>query len=172
MLEKVKKSKFIIAVVASSLLFTGCFGSMALTKKVYNWNQNVSGNKVVQSLIFWGMIIVPIYEITSFVDAVFLNTVEFWTGSNPIAMSDGEKEIQVVENKVNEKFEITATKNRFDIKQLEGENQGITKTYVYNQDKKTWYKLENNKLTKISQIEDNMVTLFTPGGKEIVKELH
>ena len=172
MFKNAKKLKVIALLSVSSFLLTGCFGSMALTKKVHNWNQGASGNKFVQSLLFWGMIIVPVYPITLFVDAVFLNTVEFWSGSNPIAMADGDREVQVVTNENNETFEITATKNRFDIKQIEGQHAGVIKTYVFNTEEKAWYSKEGDVLTKISQIDDNMVTYFAPDGNTVTKELH
>ncbi len=64
---------------------TGCFGSFQLTRKVYAFNQTVSQDKWVQELVFLGMNIVPIYGLAAFADAVFANSVEFWTGTNPLA---------------------------------------------------------------------------------------
>lgn len=60
----------------------GCYGQFALTKKVHKWNGEVTSNKFVHTLLFWGMVIIPVYQVVTFVDGVFFNVVEFWTGKN------------------------------------------------------------------------------------------
>jgi hypothetical protein len=76
----------VLAVAAAGLVVTsGCFGSFQLTRKVYAWNKSVSSDKFVQELVFLGLNIIPIYGFAGFADAVFANTVEFWTGTNPVA---------------------------------------------------------------------------------------
>lgn len=64
---------------------TGCFGSFQLTRKLYSFNKSVSPDKWVQELVFLGMNIVPVYSVVGLADALFANTVEFWTGTNPVA---------------------------------------------------------------------------------------
>lgn len=66
---------------------SGCFGSFNLTRKLYVFNKTVSKDKFVRELVFLGLNVVPIYGISAFIDAVVANTVEFWTGTNPIEMS-------------------------------------------------------------------------------------
>jgi hypothetical protein len=78
----------------------GCFGKFALTRKIYDFNDNVSGNKFVRSVAMWAMVIIPVYEVGAVADFLVLNTIEFWTGSNPIAANeqcDGTKRLAVVE---------------------------------------------------------------------------
>ncbi len=169
MFKGIKRFKLVLVMVAFMTLFTGCFGSMVLTKKMYNWNDGIQ-NKFGKSVVFWATVF-WVYPILGFVDWVFLNTIEFWTGSNPLAMSDTDREVQIVTNEKNEKFEITATQNRFDVKQLEGEYEGVVQTYVYNTDESAWYKQEGEKLTKISQKEDDVVSFFSPDGKVYQKEV-
>lgn len=72
-----------IAVVSGSLL-TGCIGQFALTDKLYDWNKQV-GNKWVAEGVFLVLNIIPVYGVTVFVDAVVLNSVEFWTRTNPVS---------------------------------------------------------------------------------------
>ena len=74
--------------LAGAFLFSSCIGSFALSNKVLSWNQQI-GNKFVNEIVFFGFWILPVYEITMLADAVILNSVEFWSGSNPIA--DGSK---------------------------------------------------------------------------------
>jgi len=63
----------------------GCFGKFNLTRKLYTWNAGVGGNKWVSNLVFWGLCIIPVYQLAGLGDVVVLNAVEFWTGSNPVA---------------------------------------------------------------------------------------
>ncbi len=62
----------------------GCYGSFNLVKKVYKFNGEVGG-KWTNEVVFLVMNIVPVYGVSAFVDAVILNSIEFWTGSNPVS---------------------------------------------------------------------------------------
>ena len=78
--------------LAAAVLSTGCYGSFALTKKLYDWNGRCCGTeKGPKSGAAWGNEVVflicgilPVYGICVFVDSIFLNSIEFWTGSNPM----------------------------------------------------------------------------------------
>lgn len=58
-----------------------------------DWNQGVS-NKFVNELIFLAFHIVPVYEIAYLADALVLNSIEFWSGSNPTASIGEVKTVQ------------------------------------------------------------------------------
>ncbi len=73
-----------LVVISMLLALGGCYGSFNLTKKVWKFNGELGG-KWVNELGFLVMNIVPVYGAAAFVDAVVLNTIEFWTGSNPLA---------------------------------------------------------------------------------------
>jgi hypothetical protein len=64
---------------------TACMGQFALTKMVYGWNDKVTGNKIVNNLVFWGLGIFQIYDFTVLGDLFIFNVIEFWTGSNVLA---------------------------------------------------------------------------------------
>jgi hypothetical protein len=83
--------------LALSSQLTGCFGKFVLVKKLYGFNESLSSNKFVQTLIFWVFCLLPIYEFAAIADAVVLNLIEFWTGSNPLAMGEGDTQQRVVE---------------------------------------------------------------------------
>lgn len=70
----------------------GCYGSFQLVNKVYKFNGTL-GSKWVNELGFLVMVIVPVYGVATFVDAVILNTIEFWTGKNPMAVNNGTQNI-------------------------------------------------------------------------------
>lgn len=76
---------------------SGCFGSFALTHKLYGFNKGVSGNKFIRWLVFLGFVILPIYEICITADALVLNSIEFWTGERLASNTgDGQASERVV----------------------------------------------------------------------------
>ena len=74
----------LIIALAGSMLSTSCIGSFALTNKVLDWNKSI-GNKFVNEVVFFAFWILPVYEITALADALVLNSIEFWSGDNPMA---------------------------------------------------------------------------------------
>lgn len=98
-------SLLLIAAVAGTSL-QGCYGKMALTRKVYQVNGEVK-DKYLRSLVSWVFIIVPVYGISALADFVLFNTIEFWSGKNPVAQAD--KEFTYAEN--GERYRIKAHKN-------------------------------------------------------------
>lgn len=81
----------VLACAISVLSLQGCYGKMALTRKVYALNGSVH-DKFVRSLVTWAFIIVPVYGVSALVDFVLFNTIEFWSGKNPVAQ--GEKDFR------------------------------------------------------------------------------
>lgn len=79
--------KLVASFVVVSLLLTGCTGSFNLTKKVYNIHRS-QPDKWVDEVLFLVFVIVPVYGLATLADAIVFNTVEFWTGSNPVAAND------------------------------------------------------------------------------------
>jgi hypothetical protein len=86
-----KKNMFIVIAIVS-ILSTSCFGGFQTTRKVYQWNEGVSGNKFVNNLVFYGLNIIPVYPVAGTLDLFIFNLIEFWTGSNPMALNEGEFE--------------------------------------------------------------------------------
>jgi len=101
--------KRLIVVAMMALLtmstLTGCYGKFALTKKIYQVNGQVN-DRFLRSGLTWVFIIVPVYPIAALVDFIAFNTIEFWSGSNPVASS--EKDFQYVMGE--DTFKIHATK--------------------------------------------------------------
>ncbi len=75
-------------IVGSSVLMTGCMGKFALTDKLYTWNKSIDSNRWVNEGVFLVFVILPVYGISMFADAVIFNSVDWWTGKNPIAAGD------------------------------------------------------------------------------------
>lgn len=76
----------LLATVTPTL--SGCFGKFALTRKVYDLNASVH-DRILRHVVMWAFIIVPVYWVSGVVDLFVFNTIEFWSGHNPMAA--GEK---------------------------------------------------------------------------------
>jgi hypothetical protein len=78
--------KVLASVVIAAFLAAGCTGSFNLTHKVYNWHRSQT-EKWADELCFLLVAITPVYGLATFADAIVFNSIEFWTGKNPIEMS-------------------------------------------------------------------------------------
>jgi hypothetical protein len=156
---------FLVVILAFGI-FVSCYGSYVLFHKIYKWNGTI-GDKWVKSLLHIVLWIVPVYEVCLLVDFLVFNTLEFWTGKNPLAMNPGEKEVQIVKNQ-GETFEITTTLNRIEVVQMTGKNKGETIAMVYDTESKAWFMQTNTIEEKIIQVDESnpdLIDVILPNGK-------
>ena len=87
-----QKSKRLGVIVAVLLAVSGlgCYGQFALTRKIYDWNGRATNNKFGNSVLTWVMIVVPVYEVCALADFLVFNTVEVFSGRNPVATAEDE----------------------------------------------------------------------------------
>jgi hypothetical protein len=74
----------------SALLLTsaaGCYGRFRAMNAVYDFNRSASDNTIVRSLLMWGLIFIPVYQVAFLVDAVVLNMLDFFNGTNRVAQT-------------------------------------------------------------------------------------
>jgi hypothetical protein len=82
---------------------TACYGPFNLTRNVYHWNSGVKGSgevsdKWMKELIFFGMIVIPVYMFSALLDAFIFNSIQFWSGDNPVKVTqDDEGRIREVQ---------------------------------------------------------------------------
>ncbi len=150
-----------------SLLFSSCLGSFNAFNNLKDWNQSASDSKFVNNLIFWGLNIIPVYGLFFVGDALIFNVIEFWSGSNPIAMQDGDSETQIVERDGNT-FEMIATKNRMEITVLDGPKKGKKVDLVYRPHEKSWNAVKpNGEIIKLSSFKEGFYIVYMPNGEEV-----
>jgi hypothetical protein len=132
---------------------------------LYSWNQTVGG-KWVNELVFLVLLVVPVYEISFFIDGIILNSIEFWTGSNPVSMKKGEIEEQLVKGEDGNEYKITASQNQFAVEALTGENQGQVEAMRFLPKKQKWVLVKNDKTFDVATIldrsENGDITYSTP----------
>lgn len=75
--------RFASLVLAGGILMgslVGCYGRFPLTNAIYKWNGQVTDNGFVNSVIMVVLSIFQVYGLAIFVDAVIINSIEYWQG--------------------------------------------------------------------------------------------
>jgi hypothetical protein len=152
-----------LSLALAAALLQGCYGNFNLTRKLYTWNGTL-GDKYINSLVMWVMVILPIYGLAGLADFAVFNLIEFWTGSNPIALKPGEKEIRFVE-KDGVRYILTATTNRLDIARADGDAR--TSSLVFDPASRAWYAETASDRVKVAEWADGegrIMDLIHPDG--------
>lgn len=162
-----KKSVTLImaSALACSVLFSSCIGSFGLANKLLDWNRNID-NKFVNELVFIAFWIVPVYEISVLADVLILNSIEFWSGTNPVADAGTVKTIETKDGT----YAIETKKDGYRI-QKEGEEKAVD--LVFNETDQSWSVEANGETTKLLKFEgEDEVVMYLPDGKEMNVELN
>jgi len=82
--SKVTVKKITMVMIATSLTgaLSACVGSNAVTEKVMQFNVGVVDNRYARGGV--NILLTPVYALTLAVDIVVINSLEFWTGENPV----------------------------------------------------------------------------------------
>lgn len=160
-----KRKYFTVAAVllcAGSLMFSSCIGSFALTNKLLSWNKQV-GSKFVNELVFVAFWILPVYEVSGLADILVINSIEFWSGSNPVAQGrtviDGQDGRYLVDCD-GKGYTITS------------ENDGSKVRLDFDVEEQTWSANINGQSYELMTfIDDNHVSMPAPDGSRTVVEL-
>ena len=161
-MKKKTLSVALVMALVGSMTLSSCIGSFSLTKKVHEWNQNL-GNKFVNELVFIAFCIVPVYEVAAFIDAIVINSIEFWSGSNPVAQ--GKK---VIDGE-NGRYLVECDGNGYTIK---SETDGSIVRLDFTEEDKSWSVTANGEThTFMSFVDEDHVKMITPEGNYQIVEL-
>lgn len=70
--------------VASAALLCSCLGPNNMFRGLNSWNSRATDSRWWNELIYVGLWIVPVYELTFIGDVLIFNSLEFWGAENPI----------------------------------------------------------------------------------------
>lgn len=161
-MKKKTLSVALVMALVGSMTLSSCIGSFSLTKKVHEWNQNL-GNKFVNELVFIAFCIVPVYEVVAFIDAIVINSIEFWSGSNPVAQ--GKK---VIDGE-NGRYLVECDGKGYTIK---SETDGSIVRLDFTEEDKSWSVTANGEThTFMSFVDEDHVKMITPEGDYQIVEL-
>lgn len=164
-MKKKSVTLLVATTLASSVLFSSCIGSFGLSNKLLDWNRNID-SKFVNELVFVAFWIIPVYELSALADLLVINSIEFWSGSNPVADAGSVKKIETKDGI----YAIETKKDGYHI-QKEGEEKAVD--LVFNETDQSWSIEANGEATKLLKFKDNdEVVMFLPDGKEMNVELN
>jgi len=162
-----RKKQLIMATVvalSASMMMQSCIGSFALFNKVKRWNDQVD-NKFVNELIFVAMWILPVYELSFAADLLILNSIEFWSGSNPAL---AQNKIQVIDGK-DAKYLVASNENGYVITNLSTKQET---RFNFDAEDNSW-SIENNgeQVKLFNFVDDTHVDILTRDGSYARVEL-
>lgn len=76
--------KALFAAVLSLGLFSSCLGPNKLFNKLHDWNTTATENRWGNEGIFLVLSIIPVYSLAYAADIIVLNSIEWWSGKNPM----------------------------------------------------------------------------------------
>ncbi len=160
-----KKYPVLVSVViamAALLPLQSCIGSFALTNKVLSWNRQV-GSKFINELVFFAFWILPVYEVTGVADLIVLNSIEFWSGNNPV-----EANVKVVETD-HGNYYIACDGKGYDITNPDGSVVRLS----FDDEESTWSVVtgEGEVVPFMTMVDDYHVKMVTPEGDFRMVEL-
>ena len=144
-------------VFCSTILFSSCVGSFGLFNRLSSWNQTV-GHKFVNELVFIALNIVPVYPIAYLADAVVINSIEFWTGSNPMANVGDVRKVKGE----NGNYMVETLRDGYSISK-EGDKKAME--LIYNKVANTWNVVAQGETTELLKMKnDGTADLILPNG--------
>lgn len=136
-MKRLKTISLSIALLFVTLSQQSCMGSFQLTNKLYDWNSTDVGGKWGSELVFVALIIIPVYEVALLADGIILNSIEFWSGKNPMTMKDGEKETVILQ-KDDDTYEVSMEHNKIYMQKLTGSNMGEVGEFIWDDVNLNW----------------------------------
>ena len=162
-----KKNRFTLVAafaLSGTILFSSCVGSFGLFNRVSSWNQSV-GNKFVNELVFLAMNIIPVYGVAYLADALVINSIEFWSGSNPMANVGDVKKVKGE----NGNYLVETLENGYSITK-EGETASME--LIYDKYLNTWNVVAEGVSTELLQINnDGTAQMTLPNGEDLTVTL-
>lgn len=159
---KTTKMKVLCVALGCSLMCSSCIGSFGLWNNLREWNQGI-GHKFVNEIVFLAFHIIPVYEVAYFADILILNSIEFWSGSNPLADVGSVKTVKGEDGE----YLVRTNEDGYTITKIGEEDRPLN--LVYNQDNRTWNAVTNNgqSFELITMNEDGTITFKQADGTPI-----
>lgn len=142
------------------ILFSSCVGSFGLFNRISSWNQSI-GTKFVNELVFLALNIVPVYGVAYLADALVINSIEFWSGTNPMANVGDVKKVKGE----NGDYLVKTLENGYSITK-EGEDSAME--LIYNKEANTWNVVADGVSTELLKMNnDGTAEMNLPNGDKM-----
>ena len=121
--------------------------------------------KFVNELVYLAFNIIPVYGVCYLADALVINSIEFWSGSNPMASIGDVKKVKGE----NGDYLVETLENGYSITK-EGETASME--LIYNKELNTWNVVADGVSTELLQMNDDGTAQMTlPNGEEMTVTL-
>lgn len=148
------------AVLGGSLLCFSCIGSFGLWNSLKGWNQGL-GNKFVNELVF--IVLSPAYAVAYLADVLVLNSIEFWSGSNPMADRVGTE--QIIHGEDGE-YIVRINEDGYTIMKMGEADRPLD--LVYDEENRTWNAVaEGQSIELMTMNEDGSITYKDQKGEKV-----
>lgn len=148
----------VCTVLGGSLMLSSCIGSFGLWNSLKGWNQGI-GNKFVNEIVFFAFHVIPVYEVAYLADILVINSIEFWSGSNPVAEIGTIKTVKGE----NGEYLVRTNEDGYNITKKGEEDKSLD--LVYNKENRTWSaEAEGQSFELITMNEDGTVTFKQQDG--------
>ena len=152
--------KVAACLIAACFMYSSCYvGQYGLFNKYVKWQTNMTGSKFVNAIV--AFIIAPIVgSVCLLVDTLVLNTIEFWSGSNPVQANIGKtKHVMGSDGRY---YAVTTLKNGYEVKAPTGE---ITH-FIHNDENDSWSMEQNGIVKEIFRFNGDGTIRATIDGAE------
>lgn len=152
----------VVLALTAAFGFNSCIGSFALTNRLLSWNRSI-GNKIVNELVFFAFWVLPVYEVTSIADLLVINSIEFWSGTNP--MSASVKPIETDHGR----YLVKCDGKGYDIESPDGSTVRLN----FCEENSTWSVCteEGSEIPFMTFLDKSHVKMITPSGEFMPVEL-
>lgn len=157
-MKKINLKMAATVMICGAFLFSSCIGSFRLHSKLVDWNQNI-GTKFVNELVYLAFNIIPVYYVCYAADALVINSIEFWTGSNPLANIGDVKKVKGE----NGNYLVKTLENGYSITK-EGETASME--LIYDKELNTWNVVADGVSTELLKMNnDGTAQMTLPNGE-------
>jgi len=153
-----KTLKSLTLALVGACLMSSCIGSFGLFNKVLDWNKQATNSKFLNELIF--LVISPAYAVCGVADFLVLNTIEFWSGNNPVASNVGKtKDVMGSDGRM---YAVTYLKDGYEIR----DDKGETVDFTFDKRNKTWYcEKDGTKITLLKIKDKDTAQIYLQDGR-------
>ena len=155
-MKRITSTLLIALMLTGAAVFPSCIGSFNLTNKLLTWNKSL-GSKFANELVFFCFWILPVYEVCVIADVLVLNSIEFWSGSNPVA----SKKVQRIQGE-NGEYIVKRNADGYHVANL---TAGTEVDLRFDESNQTWSVEANGESTPfMTFIDENNVRMYLPDG--------
>lgn len=159
-----KKQSYLVAALllfGSMPTLTSCYiGTFGCLNKMLEWNETMTDNRYISALI--AVVIGPIeVMVGGFLDIVIFNTMEFWTGSNPMAAT------QIVQGRDGRLYAIAPNSEGGYVVTCQQTGQQVE--YLFDAQAHTWsLRLEGETMELFTMTAPNEAQVRVPGADNLL----